>query len=187
MTDRDELTAKMKRWLAEQPGPASFADLLDSGDDELIAFAIRNFQAQAREAAAKRIERDEALVTSASQAQAKNAVLRIFDGLARAWTLDLHEQLALLRFETPGELAKLRQKAATDVPPEAAERIAVLLGIFGAINVLLPIPEHADAWIRAPNNAPVFGGRSALDLMLERGPEGICTVRDHLHGQLAGP
>ncbi|WP_328597958.1 antitoxin Xre/MbcA/ParS toxin-binding domain-containing protein [Croceibacterium soli] len=45
----------------------------------------------------------------------------------------------------------------------------LLLGIFRLIGALISDPEHANAWMRATNRAPLFGGRSALGLMHENG------------------
>lgn len=138
------------------------------------------------DAVAKRIKRGAVSPLTGLDAPAESTVLRIFDGLARAWALDLSERLALLGLGAPAELAELRQMPAADLPVEVVERIVCLLGIFGTINVLLPIHERADAWIRRPNSAALFGGRSALDLMLEQGLGGIHAVHAYLRGQLAG-
>ena len=44
-----------------------------------------------------------------------------------------------------------------------AGRISYVLGIYRALQILLPEPERADAWVRRPNDAVPFGGRSALE------------------------
>ncbi|MFC7498454.1 antitoxin Xre/MbcA/ParS toxin-binding domain-containing protein [Enterovirga sp. GCM10030262] len=63
------------------------------------------------------------------------------------------------------------------------ERLAILLDIFQAINTLLPIGERADAWMRKPNRAPLFEGRSAIDIMLDHGVEGMRKLRSYLQSQ----
>lgn len=60
---------------------------------------------------------------------------------------------------------------------DALERLSYLFGIYKALQILLPKPESADAWVHRPNKATPFQGQSALDRMLstyeaKTGPEG---------------
>jgi uncharacterized protein (DUF2384 family) len=59
-------------------------------------------------------------------------------------------------------------------------RISHILGIYKALNLLLPRAESADAWVRKPNDAPLFKGRSALDYMLGGNFDDIAAVRRYL-------
>jgi len=52
------------------------------------------------------------------------------------------------------------------------------------LQILLPGPAAA-TWITRPNNAPLFGGRPALDLMLS-GVAGLFLVRAYLDGERGG-
>jgi hypothetical protein len=61
-----------------------------------------------------------------------------------------------------------------------------LLGIYSALQVLLPKPEAADAWIKKPNTAPIFGGRSALERMLSGQVGDLYLVRQYLDAQRGG-
>jgi len=58
------------------------------------------------------------------------------------------------------------------------EKISYVLGIYKALRIMYPTEERANAWPAKPNRA--FGGRSALDLMLEGD---LATVRRYLDGQ----
>ena len=46
---------------------------------------------------------------------------------------------------------------------DTLERISYILGIWKALQILLPDPAAADAWIRKPNAAPLFSGKPALE------------------------
>ena len=46
------------------------------------------------------------------------------------------------------------------------DRISYIVGIYKALQVLLPDEQAADERINRPNEAPVFGGHSALDRMM---------------------
>ena len=49
-----------------------------------------------------------------------------------------------------------------------------LLSIFKALQVLFPVPDRADRWLRNPHR--FFGGRSALDVILGGKLEDIVRV-----------
>ncbi len=51
------------------------------------------------------------------------------------------------------------------------------------MQILLPRPESADTWIRRPNDAPLFGGRPALDRMLSGNVADLYVVRQYLDAQ----
>jgi hypothetical protein len=61
-----------------------------------------------------------------------------------------------------------------------------LLGIYKALQILLPDPQAADAWVRQPNQAPFFGGRSALERMLSGHVADLFVVRRYLDAQRGG-
>jgi hypothetical protein len=110
--------------------------------------------------------------------------VRVFRGIAKAWRLKFREEMRLLGLPRPvwSRIARGSPQALTT---EALRRIVFVARVFEAINLLFP-PERADRWMRAPNAAPVFGGRSALDLMVEAGPSGVRAVRLYLQGRLYG-
>ena len=49
-----------------------------------------------------------------------------------------------------------------------------------ALHVKFPHAQQADSWLRRPNQAPLFGGRPALEIMLEGGIDGLARVRGYL-------
>lgn len=69
------------------------------------------------------------------------------------------------------------------VPIAVVERVAVLLDIFKAINVLLPVRARADEWIRRPSNGRLFGGRQPLERMIES-LAGMRLVRQYLRAEI---
>lgn len=185
MADDHELLAKLERWVAEQPKPPTLWDALASRDVEIFAaFVLVRFRTAARRAAT--LERVEASMTDFSRGPAGNAVLRVFDGLARRWALTNVEEVVLLGLQSPTDLAGLRSMDVGEVPAEVVERVAILVDIFTAINTLLPVPARADSWMRAHNKAAAFGGNSALTVMGRDGLEGMRRVRAYLQAEVAG-
>ena len=59
----------------------------------------------------------------------------------------------------------------------------MLLGIFKALNILLPDAQLADEWIAKPNAHPLFKGKSAKELLLDGSFEGLSAVRAYLDTQ----
>jgi len=61
-----------------------------------------------------------------------------------------------------------------------------VLGIYKALRILLPDDMAADAWVRQPNAATPFGGRSALERMLGGQVSDLFVVREYLDAQRGG-
>lgn len=116
--------------------------------------------------------------------------LRTFFNVARAWQLGVPEQLRLLGDPPRSTFYKWREAAIAGqsprIPRDVLERISYVLGIWKALQILFPDPARADAWVRRPNDAPLFGGRTALDVMLSGNVADLYVVRRYLDGERAG-
>lgn len=113
------------------------------------------------------------------------AVLRTFWRLADAWKLSVAEQGTLLGVGRT-TLYQWKQGRVGPLDRHVLERLSYLLGIYAALQLLLPQPEQADAWVRKPNQAPLFGGHSALDRMLGGQVADLFVVRQYLDAQRGG-
>ena len=118
-------------------------------------------------------------------AAAGQAALRTFWRLAEAWKLDVHEQTVLLGVGRT-TLYQWKQGKVGPLDRHVLERLSYLFGIYAALQILLPVAERADEWIRKPNQAPLFGGRSALDRMLAGAPADVAAVRNYLDAERGG-
>lgn len=112
--------------------------------------------------------------------------LRTFFRIANAWKLDNKEQITLLGNPPRSTFFRWRQAEDVVLPKDTLERISYIFGIYSALQVLLPKAEAADAWIKKPNSAPIFGGRSALDRMLSGQVGDLYLVRQYLDAQRGG-
>lgn len=115
------------------------------------------------------------------------AGLRAFFNIARDWGLGTDEQMVLLG--APGRSTFFKWKAApetADLKRDTLERLSYLLGIYKALQILLPAAAAADAWVKKPNSAPLFGGRSALDRMLGGNVADLIAVRQYLDARRGG-
>jgi hypothetical protein len=115
-----------------------------------------------------------------SDADVTRAGLRAFFRIAELWGLTTEEQRVLLGSPARSTFFKWKRGEAGAVGRDVLERISYVLGIFQSLEILLPRPESADAWIRRPNDAGPFGGRSALDRMLSGNVWDLYAVRQYL-------
>lgn len=115
------------------------------------------------------------------------AGLRAFARIAEAWGLNTDEQLRLLGEPARSTFFAWRKSPDTArVPRDTLERLSNLLGIYKSLQILLPDPQAADAWVRQPNTAELFGGRSALDRMLAGNVSDLNLVRRYLDSVRSG-
>lgn len=106
--------------------------------------------------------------------------LRSFFAIAARWDLTEEEQMRVLGISDAATLKSWRFDGDVCLALETLTRISAMLGIYAAISIILPVPASADAWMRAPNQAALFGGRSALDRMLDGGLDDLLAVRRYL-------
>ncbi len=121
-------------------------------------------------------------IGSAASAQ---AAFRTFARLADAWKLGPLEQATLLGVGRT-TLYQWKQGKVGPLDRHVLERLSYLFGIYSALQILLPVPQRADEWVRKPNAAPLFGGRSALDRMLGGQVGDLYVVREYLDAQRGG-
>lgn len=114
------------------------------------------------------------------------AALRTFFRIAQAWKLTNDEQQRLLGCSRSRFFEWKAGKVKSGLDQAVLERLSHVFGIYSALQVLLPIPERANAWIRSPNAAPLFGGGSALDRMLGGQVADLFVVRQYLDAQRGG-
>jgi uncharacterized protein (DUF2384 family) len=111
------------------------------------------------------------------------AGIRAFTRISELWKLTVAEQLRLLGLSSRSTFFKLRKDTAPRLSHDTLERLSYLLGIYKALQILLPDPAAADAWIRRPNDAPPFAGQSALERMLSGNVADLYLVRQYVDAQ----
>lgn len=114
------------------------------------------------------------------------AALRTFFRIASAWQLSPTDARLLLGSPPPSTFYKWKSGDVRTVPRDLLERLSYLLGIYKALQILLPSPAAADGWVTKPNAAPLFAGRSALDVMRSGNVADLFLVRQYLDAQRGG-
>ncbi len=122
------------------------------------------------------------LVKKNVSAPALRTAFRIFE----AWGLSNQEQMKLLGNPPRSTFFRWKQIEKVVLSQDTLERLSYVFGIYSALQVLLPKPEAADAWLKKPNTAPIFGGSSALARMLGGQIADLYLVRQYLDAQRGG-
>ncbi len=110
--------------------------------------------------------------------------MKAFFRVASLW--DVSNEQARVLLGRPGRATYFLWKKGEvrTVPYDTVRRISYVLGIYKALQILLPIPARADAWLKEPNE--LFGGRSALDRMLGGDVTDLAAVRRTLDAVRGG-
>ncbi len=115
------------------------------------------------------------------------AGLRAFVRIAQAWGLSVDEQLTLLGSPPRSTFFAWRKHPdKASLSRDTLERLSNILGIYKSLQILLPDAAAADAWVRQPNQAAIFGGGTALQRMLAGNVSDLNLVRRYVDGVRGG-
>ncbi|MEN3971487.1 MbcA/ParS/Xre antitoxin family protein [Sphingomicrobium sp. XHP0235] len=108
--------------------------------------------------------------------------VRVFHKIADAWRLSETERMTIL------DVNDLRtyQGLMADEPQVSSDlldRLSYCLGIYKALHTIFSESTAANSWLRRPNKAIPFEGRSALEYILENNTTGLSEVRQYLDAQ----
>jgi len=117
---------------------------------------------------------------------AAGAALRTFFNIAKAWGLSASEEQRLLGVQRSTVYAWRSGDFPARLDADTLERLSYVFGIYSALQVLFPVAERADAWIRKPNTAALFGGESALAHMLGGRVADLFQVRQYVDAVRGG-
>jgi hypothetical protein len=107
--------------------------------------------------------------------------LKTFFNIASAWKLTNDQEMILLGSPSRSNFYNWkRNPSAAKLNRDTLERISYILGIYKALQILLPDPKAADEWISKPNAEAIFGGESALARMLSGNVSDLFVVRQYL-------
>jgi hypothetical protein len=112
--------------------------------------------------------------------------LRTFFRIAELWDLSVDEQMTLLGLSARSTFFKWKKDSNVVLPKDTLERISYILGVYKALQILVPDEQAADEWVKRPNAAPLFSGRSALDRMMSGQVSDLFLVRQYLDAERGG-
>ncbi len=117
-------------------------------------------------------------------AKVAKGALHTFFNIMNAWSLDTNESMTLLGLDSRSTYFKWKKHPETaNLNRDKLERLSYIFGIYKTLQVLLPKSDSADQWIKRPNSALPFQGKSALERMLTGHVADLYIVRQYLDGQ----
>jgi uncharacterized protein (DUF2384 family) len=111
------------------------------------------------------------------------AMFRACMNLFRLWQISDADAAVLLDLP-PRTFARWKTGATGRISRDQKARLSNLMGIHKALRIIFREPDRAYSWIKAPNR--VFGGRSALDIMLSGELTDLMRVRRYLDAERGG-
>lgn len=109
--------------------------------------------------------------------------LTAYFNITAAWGLTAEEERTLLGSPPRSTFFKWKSDRAARLSPDTLERISYVMGIYKALRILLPTEEAANDWVKKPNTASGFNGKSALDRMLAGRVVDLADVRRYLDAE----
>ena len=111
--------------------------------------------------------------------------MRTFLNIARAWGLSVDEARGLLGWPAASTFHKYKAGDVGTLSYDMLTRISLVLGCYKALHILYD-DQLADRWVKLPNSNPLFGGKPALELMVNGGIDGLYRARRLLDGRRGG-
>ena len=112
--------------------------------------------------------------------------LGAFRKVAEALRLTIEEQCTLLGAVPRRTFHRWIAGGAGELARDQLERISLTLGIFKALQILFPVAERRDAWLRAANGDQPFGGQAPLAYLLEGSQQHLWEARRYLDAWRGG-
>jgi Protein of unknown function (DUF2384) len=118
------------------------------------------------------------------------SALRTFLAIADLWRLTEEERHLLLGYPARSTFRhwtkQAREHGELTLGVDVLMRISAVLGIHQALGALYANEHDGVAWLRAPHDAIVFGGRPPLALVTGGTQDGILMVRRFLDAARGG-
>ncbi len=111
------------------------------------------------------------------------AMLRAAFQLFARWQLDAAQSRRLLGSPSERTFQRWKSGEVASIPHDTVCRLGDLMGIHKALRYMFAEPQRGYDWIRKPSLG--FGGRSALDRMLQGAPADLSSLRAYLDAERA--
>lgn len=135
--------------------------------------------------AALRIESDagygpDALRDPEHRRRLSGPAMALFLRTCDLWDLKVEARMAILGGVSRQTYHNWKSGKVGALGRDQLERISLVLGILKGLRLVFAEDGHGVRWLKAANDAPVFGGRSPLEVMSDGGMAGLIEVRRYL-------
>lgn len=123
---------------------------------------------------------DQIKITDDEAAAMARAITNLFD----RWQLSDVEACEILGGMAARTWARWKKGEIGRVDRDLAMRMSILLGIHKGLRYMFTAPQRGYEWIKKANKA--FGGKSALEVMLQGSMFDLARVRSYLDAERGG-
>lgn len=109
--------------------------------------------------------------------------LTAFFNITAAWDLSADEERTLLGSPPRSTFFKWKSDRNARLSADTIERISYVMGIYKALRILLPSEAAANEWVKKPNLARGFNGKSALERMMGGRVIDLADVRRYVDAE----
>ncbi|RZU99624.1 antitoxin Xre-like helix-turn-helix domain-containing protein [Spiribacter vilamensis] len=113
------------------------------------------------------------------------AGLRTYINIAKAWNLSGADAARLLG-TYPSTYRRWRKNDKPNMDASQLERLSLILGIYKALQILLPRQDAADSWVNRTNQHPLFAGEPPIQRMKGGQVSDLFVVRSYLDAERGG-
>jgi antitoxin component HigA of HigAB toxin-antitoxin module len=117
--------------------------------------------------------------------EVSSVALSAFWNIMDQWGVESEDQISLIGIKTDLSVDDLKKAHTSSISRKMLERISFVLKIYKYLEILFPNREQSHAWIKKPND--VFGGETALMVILSDKENGLVTVAKYLNSQFQMP
>lgn len=111
------------------------------------------------------------------------AALTAFFKITNLWGLNEEQEQTILGRPSKTIFLEWKRDKQGYLSQDTLEHISYILGIYHALQILLPSEKSANEWLKKPNLAPLFNGRSALNKMLAGTVKDLSEIRRYLEAE----
>jgi hypothetical protein len=119
------------------------------------------------------------------RAELSSAAIKAFLNLRAKWNLTEEQSRALLGGVASSTFHAWKTNPRRTLDQDTLTRISLLIGIYKALHIYFGKP-WADRWVTLENRGGMFGGRSPVAYMMQRGMPGMLDVRRMLDAWRGG-
>ena len=117
---------------------------------------------------------------------AGRVALKGFFHIMEKWLLDNEQARVLLGGISKTTLYRYKKLPEVALQIDTLNRISYILGTYKGLHSLFTEETRANQWIKRPNEAAPFKGKSALDRMLQGKIDDLAEVREYIDAQCSG-
>jgi hypothetical protein len=114
------------------------------------------------------------------------AAMRTYPRIIQDWALPEQDAALLLGVADSTYRRWRKDPSSARFDVNHLERMSLIMGIYKALQLLLPRSDAADSWLRRPNKNPLFADHPPIERLRSGQVSDLYVVRQHLDAARGG-